>query len=158
MTMQEINAVLESMTRLFQILMEKVSTSKIISDNEIVSCKELLTKWEVGIDVEESHCYVYEVDGKVYRVNEGQGHKTQENWTPDKTPAMYTVINVAHAGTKEDPIPASKGIEYTYGLYYLDPEDEKIYICEREGEEEGGKITLQFLPHELIDQYFKLAE
>ena len=41
----------------------------------------------------------------VYRVNKGQGHTTQENWPPHSTPAMWTIINVDHAGTQDDPIP-----------------------------------------------------
>ena len=158
MTMEEINAALEAMTRLSRILMKKSSTEKIITDSEIISCKDLLPKWAAGIQVEPGECYVYDADGKVYRVREGQGHTTQESWTPDKTPAMWAVIDVAHAGTKEDPIPASKGMDYIYGKYYLDPEDRKTYLCKREGEEDGGTINLQYLPHELVNQYFVLAE
>ena len=91
----------------------------------------------------------------VYRVNKGQGHTTQENWPPHSTLAMWTIINVDHAGTQEDPIPAARGMEYEYGKYYLDGEDGKVYLCERTGEQAGGKITLQYLPHELIGNYFK---
>lgn len=90
----------------------------------------------------------------IYRVNKGQGHTTQENWPPHSTPAMWTIINVDHAGTQDDPIPAARGMEYTYGLYYKDPEDTKLYLCERTGEAAGGKIVLQYLPHELVGNYF----
>lgn len=44
-----------------------------------------------------------------------------------------------------------------YGKYYRDPEDSKLYLCKRIGEAEGGKIVLQYLPHELIGQYFEEA-
>ena len=94
----------------------------------------------------------------VYRVNKGQGHTTQENWPPHSTPAVWTIINVDHAGTQDDPIPAARGMEYTYGLYYKDPEDTKLYKCERTGEAPGGKIVLQYLPHELVGNYFTLVE
>ena len=77
----------------------------------------------------------------------------QKSYAP-LTPAMFTVIDEEHAGTQEDPIPAAKGMEYTYGLYYTDPEDGKLYRCERTGEQPGGKVTLQFLPHELVGLYF----
>ncbi len=30
-----------------------------------------------------------------------------------------------------------------YGLYYKDPEDTKLYKCERIGEAAGGKIVLK---------------
>lgn len=90
----------------------------------------------------------------VYRVNDDHGHTTQENWPPHSTPAMWTIINVDHAGTQDDPIPAARGMEYEYGKYYLDSEDGKLYLCERIGEAAGGKIVLQYLPHELVGNYF----
>ena len=121
MTMQEINAALEAMTRLSRILMKQVSAAKTITDNEILSCKELLPVWEEGIAVSTDECYQY--GGTVYRVR--QAHTTQADWTPDKTPAMWAVIDVAHAGTVDDPIPASRGMDYVYGKYYRDPEDGK---------------------------------
>ena len=49
-------------------------------------------------------------------------------------------------------------MEYQYGRYYLDPEDSKIYLCKRTGEMDGGKVILQYLPHELIGQYFGAAQ
>ena len=30
-------------------------------------------------------------------------------------------------------------------------------LCQREGEEAGGTIVLQYLPHELVGQYFSEA-
>ena len=65
----------------------------------------------------------------------------------------YTYIDVEHAGTQDGPIPAARGMEYEYGKYYLDPEDEKTYLCKRG--EETGSIVLYYLPHELIGQYFE---
>ena len=50
-------------------------------------------------------------------------------------------------------LPAARGMEYEYGKYYLDPEDEKKYLCKRG--EETGSIVLYYLPHELIGQYFE---
>ena len=87
----------------------------------------------------------------------GQGHTSQADWTPDKTPNLWAVIDAEHAGTQADPIPTARGMEYEYGKYYLDSEDGKTYLCERTGEAAGGKIVLQYLPHELVGQYFKEA-
>ena len=81
-------------------------------------------------------------------------HTTQADWTPDAVPALYTVIDVAHAGTQDDPIPAERGMEYVYGLYYTDSEDGKLYLCQRTGEAAGGTVVLQYLPHELVGNYF----
>lgn len=139
-------------------VIEQASAS--LSDGEAAKSPELFPRWADHIgetvkpgdrrsDTDESGVL------HVYRVNKGQGHTTQENWPPHSTPAMWTIINVDHAGTKDDPIPAARGMEYTYGLYYKDPEDTKLYLCERTGEQSGNKITLQYLPHELAGQYFK---
>lgn len=60
----------------------------------------------------------------------------------------------AEEGTVDDPITAERGMAYVYGKYYLDPEDGVTYICQRAGEAEGGTVTLYYLPHELIGNYF----
>lgn len=91
--------------------------------------------------------------GKLYKCR--KAHTSQERWNPAATPDLWVVIDVTHAGTQDDPIPASRGMEYEYGKYYLDSEDGKLYLCERTGEAAGGKIVLQYLPHELIGNYFK---
>lgn len=141
-------------------VIEQASAS--LSDGEAAKSPELFPRWADHIgetvkpgdrrsDMDESGVL------HVYRVNKGQGHTTQENWPPHSTPAVWTIINVDHAGTQDDPIPAARGMEYTYGLYYKDPEDTKLYLCERIGEQSGNKITLQYLPHELVGQYFKEA-
>lgn len=138
-------------------MIEQASAS--LSDGEAAKSPELFPRWADHIgetvkpgdrrsDTDESGVL------HVYRVNKGQGHTTQENWPPHSTPAMWTIINVDHAGTQDDPIPAARGMEYEYGKYYLDSEDGKVYLCERTGEAAGGKIVLQYLPHELVGQYF----
>ena len=134
---------------------QKSADNKEVSDTEIVQYKLLIKPWKIGEAVEPGNCRTY-LD-KVYRVREGQGHTTQEDWTPDKTPALWAVIDVEHAGTLEDPIPASRGMDYIYGKYYLDPEDSKTYLCERIGATPGEIINLQYLPHELIGQYFTVS-
>ena len=141
-------------------VIEQASAS--LSDGEAAKSPELFPRWADHIgetvkpgdrrsDTDESGVL------HVYRVNKGQGHTTQENWPPHSTPAMWTIINVDHAGTQDDPIPAARGMEYEYGKYYLDSEDGKTYLCERIGEAAGGKIVLQYLPHELTGQYFEAA-
>lgn len=124
-----------------------------LSDGEAASVPELITAWAYPVAYAEGDRRSY--GGKVYKVRPGKGHTSQANWTPEKTPNLWAVIDAEHAGTQEDPIPAARGMEYEYGKYYLDGEDGKVYLCERTGEQAGGKITLQYLPHELIGNYFK---
>ena len=121
-----------------------------LSDGETASVPELITAWAYPVDYAEGDRRSY--GGKVYKCR--QAHTSQEGWKPSTTPALWVVIDVAHAGTQDDPIPASRGMEYEYGKYYLDSEDGKTYLCERIGEQSGNKITLQYLPHELVGQYF----
>lgn len=91
----------------------------------------------------------------LYRCN--QPHTSQVDWKPQITPALWTRIDKSHEGSESDPIPAAASMEYEYGLHYLDPDDGNIYLCERIGEASGGKITLHYLPHELVGQYFTLV-
>nr|DAZ64533.1 MAG TPA: ChiA1-BD-binding domain protein [Caudoviricetes sp.] len=121
-----------------------------LSDGEAASVPELITAWAYPVDYAEGDRRSY--GGKVCKCR--QAHTSQADWTPDKTPNLWAVIDAAHAGTQADPIPAARGMEYEYGKYYLDGEDGKTYKCERIGEAAGGKIVLQYLPHELAGQYF----
>ena len=57
----------------------------------------------------------------------------------------------------DDVITAERGMEYVYGQKYFDPEDNHTYLCKRIGEADGGKVTLYYLPHELIGHYFELV-
>lgn len=132
-------------------IIERAAVS--LSDGEAASVPELITAWAYPVAYAEGDRRSY--GGKVYKVRPGQGHTSQDDWTPDKTPNLWAVIDAEHAGTQADPIPASRGMEYEYGKYYLDSEDGKTYLCERTGEAAGGKIVLQYLPHELIGNYFK---
>lgn len=147
----EVIAALEAMTRLSRYLASNFAQSELLTDQQIVSCKALLPAWTAGAEAQENGCVQYE--GRVYRCR--QAHTTQADWSPDKTPAMWAVIDVAHAGTADDPIPAVVGMDYTVGSHYLDPEDSKIYQCIRPGMSAGEVINLQYLPHELVGQYFE---
>ena len=72
-------------------MIEKASAS--LADNDALETPELFPTWTVGISVVAGRRYRY--DGKLYRCN--QPHVTQEDWTPDVTPALWT--NVAEPGT-----------------------------------------------------------
>lgn len=124
-----------------------------LSDAAAATVPELITAWAYPVKYSEGDRRSY--GGKVYKCR--QAHTSQADWTPDKPPALWAVIDAEHAGTQDDPIPASRGMEYEYGKYYLDGEDGKVYLCERTGEAAGGKIVLQYLPHELVGNYFKAA-
>ena len=139
-------------------MIEMAATS--LTDGDAATAVELFPKWieHIGEAVIPGQRMSDTDDNgvlRLYKVREGKGHTTQADWAPHLTPAMWVVIDVAHAGTLEDPIPASRGMEYEYGKYYLDGEDSKIYLCQRTGEAAGGTIVLHYMPHELVGQYFE---
>ena len=127
------------------------------TDAQAATMSTMYDLWAVGIAYgsEGQPSIVRRPDGQLYRIR--QAHTSQIGWEPENVPAIWAAIDKSHAGTAADPIPAARGMEYTYGLYYLDGEDGKTYLCTRTGEAEGGKIVLQYLPHELIGQYFAAA-
>ena len=129
-------------------VIEQASAS--LSDSDAAKAVELFPKWEYPVSYSASDRAAD--GGKLYKCQ--QAHTSQADWPPHLTPALWVVVDVTHAGTQDDPIPASRGMEYEYGKYYLDSEDGKTYKCERIGETAGGKIVLQYLPHELVGQYF----
>lgn len=88
-------------------------------------------------------------------------HTSQESWAPGVAPSLWTAIESGeHAGTLEDPIPVPEtvqtaGMEYEKGKYYS--EGGTVYLMDRQGMDEGDKVTLYFPPSELIGQYFSLV-
>lgn len=89
-------------------------------------------------------------------------HTSQSDWAPGAAPSLWTAIESGeHAGTQEDPIPVPEtvttaGMEHEKGKYYS--EGGKVYLMDREGMEDGEKITLYFAPSALVGQYFSVAE
>ena len=122
-----------------------------LNDQLALKYSAMYPVWAAGIAVEVGQRYQY--GDRLYKV--GQAHTTQSDWTPSATPALWTVIDVVHAGTIDDPIPAVAGMEYTKGLYYS--EDGLLYLMNRQGMADGEKITLYYLPSQLVGQYFEVV-
>ena len=135
---------------------EKAAQS--LSDADGLKAKALYPRWEKLVQlgsVTAEAGYRFTHNGDLYKcVNADPTF--QADWVPGNgTAALYVRIDEAHPGTLADPIPAARSMEYTYGLYYSDPEDGKVYLCTRTGESAGGTITLHYLPHELVGMYFE---
>ena len=73
-----------------------VKASASLTDADAVKAKELYDRWAAGMSVEVNDRLVYA--DRLYRVT--QAHTTQEGWEPDKVPALFTVIDETHAGTR----------------------------------------------------------
>lgn len=129
-----------------------LAETQMLDDNTAARHRDVFDEWAVGMSCKTGQLRRDPLTGLLYRCV--QAHTAQEGWNPSLTPALWTVVDVTHAGTLDDPIPAARGMEYEYGKHYLDPEDGAVYRCARTGEASGGKVTLQYLPHELVGQYF----
>lgn len=151
-----VNYDIMTLARKARSLMEKAAQS--LSDAEAIQIKTLYPKWEKlvqlgSVTAEEGYRFSY--GGDLYKcVNANPTFQT--DWVPGNgTAALYVRMDEVHVGTLADPIPAARSMEYTYGLYYSDPKDGKVYLCTRTGEAAGGTITLHYLPHELVGMYFE---
>lgn len=60
------------------------------SDELALQSVELFPKWAAGISVTVGDRYQY--NSVLYRVV--QSHTTQDNWTPDITPALWTEVSI----------------------------------------------------------------
>lgn len=125
------------------------SVTGTMADADAAKSPMLFLPWEVDTAYAVGDRRRY--DSNVYKCL--QAHTSQADWAPPVVPALWVVINTSSSGTIDEPIPASRGMEYEYGKYYLDPEDNKTYLCKRGSE--TGTIILQYLPHELIGHYFE---
>ena len=134
-----------------------------LSDEEALTVKNLYPSFDELVEG------AYTAKEQGFRFRDGEDlYKTaqdnvtfQEQYRPrEGTESLYTHIDEGHAGTVEDPIPAVTNMEYEYGKYYI--ENNVIYICKRGGvanpeEMYGQKITLQYLPSQLVGQYFEIG-
>ena len=125
---------------------------------EALEVKGIYAEWEellkVGkVDTNGKPGYKFTYNGDLYSCVNGDP-TFQSDWIPGTIPAVYVRIDETHAGTIDDPKIAARGMDYTYGLYYLDPEDGLTYLCQY-GETQGT-VTLAYLPHE-VPSHFKVV-
>lgn len=134
---------------LINFLREAKKTAK---DEVAVKAVALYPIWNMGLIITQEmindgeNRYSYE--DKLYKC--GTPHTTQADWTPDITPAMWTVIDVEHTGTVDDPIPFVVNMEVFNGKYYTYADT--LYLCIRD-----SGIALQYTPDQLIGNYFEVA-
>lgn len=71
-----------------------------LSEENALVCVHLYRTWEVGVSYKEGEYLTYGEntvgDPQLYKVV--QGHTSQTDWTPDKTPALFTAIGLTDDG------------------------------------------------------------
>ena len=98
------------------------------SDELALESIELFPKWEAGISVTAGDRYQY--NGVLYRV--AQSHTTQSDWTPDITPALWTVVSLEEWPEWVQPIGASdaynKGDKVSHdGKHWVSDVDNNVW-------------------------------
>ena len=122
------------------------------TDSQALEVKELYPDWSDlpdGTHLESGQRVRY--NGNLYKVRAGQAHDKQSTWTPTDAPSLFEAIDEAHAGTREDPIPAVANMQYYAGKYYS--EGDTVYLCTRD-----TGIPIAQLPSTLVGIYFSIAE
>lgn len=95
------------------------------TDNQALEAKYLYPVWKPDTAYTTDHRLLY--GDTLYRVL--QDHTSQADWTPDITPALYTVVEAVHTGSADDPIPYNGNMALVEGLYYT--QGGVLYICTR---------------------------
>lgn len=118
-----------------------------LSDEEALNSIDLFPTWSGFRDYVQGERCRYQ--GKLYRCyNPITANPT---WTPDVTPAHWTVVTVGEDGTRDNPITAAEGMRYYKDLYYA--EEDKLYLCTRD--DTGNGTILHYLPSQLVGVFFE---
>lgn len=110
--------------RILRPLIEEAAES--LSDAKALQGIELFKHWVADHDYAMDERFQY--GGRLYRTR--QAHTSQENWTPDITPALYEEVAEEGQGTKDNPIPYNNNMTLEEGKYYI--QNEVVYYCFRD--------------------------
>ena len=99
----------------------------VLTDEQAAKAPRLYPTWAAGLAAKAGDRLYYSGTDRLYKVL--SDHTTQADWTPDAVPALYTVIDVTHSGTQDDPIPYNGNMALTEGLYYT--QSGVTYLCSR---------------------------
>lgn len=111
-------------------VMEQAAQS--LEDAVALTAVELFPVWKelaaAGKTVEKGFRFQHE--GKLWRT-EQPSYTFVEHYVPGAqgTESLFSIVDEAHAGTFEDPIPYEKNMEIYQGLYYI--QYDVIYLCIR---------------------------
>ena len=104
------------------------AAASVLTDEQAAKAPRLYPTWAAGLTVKAGDRLYYPGTDRLYKVV--SDHTTQSDWTPDAVPALYTVIDEAHDGTKYDPIPYDGSMAVESGKYYT--QGGMTYLCSRD--------------------------
>lgn len=139
-----------------------------VSDQVALQSKQFYRTWEELCNYNDGEGFTAEkagfrftYGGDLYKTVQPNQH-FESQWVPGQgTSAIFTRIDEEHTGTMEDPIPVPDDVStnafvYVTGKYYK--EGDKLYKCERQGDEDGKEYSFTYPPSQLVGQYFVLVE
>ena len=100
----------------------------VLTDEQAAKAPRLYPTWAAGLAVKAGDRLYYPGTDRLYKVI--SDHTTQADWAPDAVPALYTVIDVSHSGTQDDPIPYNGNMALQSGKYYT--QNNILYLCNRD--------------------------
>lgn len=111
-------------------VIEKASQS--LEDAVALTAVELFPYWVVLVEKGEkvTKGFRFQYEGKLYRTEQPE-YTFVEHYVPGSTgtESLFSLVDVTHSGTKDDPIPFEKNMEIYEGLYYT--QYDVLYRCIR---------------------------
>lgn len=124
------------------------------TDDKALTVKDIYFTWQELVDKKftaKTKGYKFKHEDVLYKTAQNNV-SFQAQWIPGQgTESLFTRIDEAHAGTKEDPIPYHTNMEVFKDKYYT--EDGILYRCTRD-----SGIALHNKASELIGHYFEVAK
>lgn len=103
-----------------------------LTDAQALTCKLIYWQWKdlIGTTATPGQRFLY--GDTLYRVHtDASEHTFSAEWVPGvSTAALYEVIDEAHSGTIDDPIPFTQPMEIIKDKYYS--QNGKVYLCTRD--------------------------
>lgn len=137
--------------QLESLVMESYNARTDISDADALRRPLLVYTWESYTGKSLKTGQIVSYSGRLWRVRQDITAVLEDQYPSTDTAALYEVIEVEHAGTKDDPIPYAQTMAIYNGKYYT--EDNILYLCVRD----SGQPLYAALK-DLVGNYVSTAE
>lgn len=126
---------------------------KQISDSQYEELMELSETLDVNSSDDEKEIYYIQLEKRAEELEK----KVESIESQLESGGSTEEPDQEELGTINNPIPAYRGMTYYKGKYYS--QDGQTYLCirDKDGEEEGQGLALNYLPSELLLIYFTLV-